>query len=143
MSNLGRQEFLTATSKREFWEIPLATGGTVRARSITSGEARRIRKLFRRPDGEFDPDRGELFNELLIGACLVNGTDDLMFTEQEVLAGALSEMDNQVTAPLFNRLRKLTGMRADEDWAALEAAVKNSKTTPTVDSYSDSQPAAV
>jgi len=139
MTNLGRQDFLTATSKREFWEIPLATGGTVRARSITSGEARRIRKLFRRPDGEFDPDRGELFNEILIGACLVNGTDDLMFTEQEVLAGALSDMDNQVAAPLFNRLRKLTGMRADEDWAALEAAAKNSETTPTPVSSSDSQ----
>lgn len=137
--NLGKQEFKDKCGVRQFWEIELTTGDTVRCRSITSGEARRLRKLFRTPDGEFDPDRGELFNELLIGACLVNGTDDRMFSEDEVLSGALSDIDNRVTVPLFNQLRKLTGMSPDEDWKALEAAVKNSKTTPTPDSSSDSQ----
>lgn len=137
MALLGRQDFLDRSTNRQFWDIPLPGGDHVRARSLTAGEARKLRRLFRDKEGTFDADRGDMYNELLIGACLCNGGDALLFTTEEVLAGALDEIDTRTLIPLGRRLRELTGFSADYDWLALEDAAKNSSETVTPDSSGD------
>ncbi len=134
---LSRDEFLQKHTAIRYRTISVQ-GDELRFQSLTVGETRRLMRLFMKDDGEFDPARGQMFSELLVGACMVDEEGYRLFTEDEVMNGALSNVDNAVMKPLFRELRQWTGVSVDPDYQAIEDAAKNSVQAVTQPSSSGS-----
>lgn len=96
-------------------------------RSLTASEMRTFRRSLQTVAGELDQTRAEYLHELLIANVLVDDEGNLLFTQDDAVNGVFDELDGAVLSRTFQLAKEWTGFALDDDFSALEQAVKNSE----------------
>lgn len=125
MTSTLTRERLLKPAKRRYDYVDLADG-RVRIRSMTTGEMRALRASMLDRRGELNRKRSDRLRELLICKCACDDDGNLLLTEDDALGTAFDEIDGAVTTQLFIKCKAHTGFTEDEDFQAIEDAVKNS-----------------
>ncbi len=126
---ISKQQML-AKAGRRIKPVDIVGLGTVQIQSLTGREMRVFKSSLLNKSGDgLNKRRSDYMSELLIANCLLNGDDGLMFSEKEVLGGAIDELDGAVITQLASEIKDHTGLSEDSDFAAIETEVKNSGPT--------------
>ena len=122
---LGRAELLSRNHRRYTQESVLGFG-ELRLRNLTAAEMRGFRRFLQTPAGEVDAERGARLQELLIADTMVDEEDNLQFSREDALSGVFDNVDGALINRCFQLAKEWTGFSIDEDFSALEQAIKNS-----------------
>lgn len=122
---------LFGKSDRRYRVESLPVGGEVRIQSLTAGEMRAFRLSLMTADGKLIKRRGDRVQMLLVAQCLVDESGNRLLSDDEAMSADADKMDGAVIGFLFARCREWTGFQNDDDWSAIEAAIKNSNGTDT------------
>lgn len=121
---LTREQFAAALSRRhESVEIPGV--GLARIQSLTVREMRDIRASLRTPSGEFDRERFNRLDAILVAAALVDDSGNRVISETDAVNGFFDAMDGGPWAVLCAAVKRHTGWECGEDWTPVRAAAKN------------------
>lgn len=123
----SRSDLLGRTSRR-FKNITVLDC-PLRIQSLTDSEMISIRESFVDRKGSIVRSKSKRIQQLLVGRCLVGDDNKRLFTDDDVFNGTLDDMDGGLIAGAYAACKEHTGFAADEDWAAIEDAGKNSQGT--------------
>lgn len=122
---MGLRDKIQAASARRFTTVTVPLLGDVRLRSLTAREMRALKSSLSDNKGEFNKDRAQKLDLLLVASCVVDDSGNLEFSEADVVGGVFDEIDGGALTVLFNACKSHTGFGADEDWQAIETQAKN------------------
>lgn len=122
--------------KRRYCVVPLSDGSDIRLQSLTRTEQREWRQATTKKDGSIDPKKHEYSNDVLLAMCIVDGTGATVYTVDEALNGIFDLWDTADTTKLAEVAAAHVGVYVERK--DLEAALKNSGTTPGNGSSGDS-----
>ena len=117
---------LLSQNKRRHQDVTIDGHGTIRIRNLTVAETRLFKRRFVGRDGSVDAESAVRAGEYLLASVLVDEHGDLMFTAADVENGLFDEMDGRLLSIAIAAAQKFTGLSEDNDYQAVEAAVKNS-----------------
>lgn len=122
---MGLRDKIAAASARRFTNVTVPLLGDVRLRSLTAREMRALKSSLSDSKGEFNKDRAQKLDLLLIVSCVVDDAGNPEFSEADITNGVFDEIDGGALTVLFNAAKSHTGFGADEDWNAIETQAKN------------------
>ena len=122
---MSLRDKIQAASARRFTNVTVPLLGDVRLRSLTAREMRALKSSLSDSKGEFNKDRAQKLDLLLIVACAVDESGNPEFSESDITNGVFDEVDGGALTVLFNACKAHTGFGADEDWNAIETQAKN------------------
>ena len=122
---MSLRDKIQAASARRFTTVTVPLLGDVRLRSLTAREMRALKSSLSDSKGEFNKERAQKLDLLLIALCVVDAAGNLEFSEADVAGGLLDDIDGGALTVLFSACKSHTGFGADEDWQAIEDAAKN------------------
>lgn len=125
---IDKSFFLSKANSTAVIQHELPDGDQVFLRPITAKIYRDYKRSLRDKDGQLLPDRQAYHDELLVGRILSEPDGNLMFTDNEIVAGAFDAMPMTIIASLIARTYEMIGMvEPDED------REKNSSTTDSTE----------
>lgn len=136
---MDRSAFFATAGKRRFAVVADPDGNmpSVRIQSLTTQEMRSVRDSLTTSKGELNRKRSERIKEFLICRCVVDDDGSRVFSDDDAFSGVFDDVDGRYIEVLFNAARRHTGFNTDEDWIAIEGAIKNSEDTAEADSSGD------
>lgn len=129
MTLMSRGEFLKPAVRR-YKNVPLPVGGTVRIQSLTAGESRSLKESLSDSQGRLIVARGRRLNYLLIAAAVVDESGQKLFSDADAMGPDMDGIDNANVVKLSEEIKNHIGFTTDADFSAIEAAIKNSESTP-------------
>lgn len=121
---LSRSDLL-GRSTRRFKNITVL-GCNLRIQSLSESEMIAVRESFVDRKGSIVRSRSKRIQQILVSRCLVDDAGKRLFSDDDVFSGVMDQIDGGVVAGAFAACKEHTGFAADEDWAAIEDAGKNS-----------------
>jgi len=108
----------------------LPGGGSVRMQALTAGEMRALNQSLLNPDGRLNQKRGGRMKYVLLAWVLIDENGNRLFTDEDAMSNDFELLDGAIITYLFEKAKEFTGFLSDGDFTAIEAAVKNSESTP-------------
>ena len=121
---------LSAPDPRRYIYVPLPLkGGFVRIQSLYNSESRAMRHAMINSKGEINNKLFQKYNELVVANHLVDEDGNRMYSNEDAFGDAMDWFNTGDIAVVLSYAKKHSGLNADEDFKAIEDAVKNSGST--------------